>query len=157
MRHWAGPAPEGQRGALAGIYADAEDMPHEENREPQYWDTERVRMQECRAAAAGLRTYTVAAMAPGHGELAGLTQLAVDPDCPAWGFQGLTAVARPHRGRRLGLLVKVAMLELLATREPQLARVITGNADANQHMIAINDALGFTVLDRWPSWQLEIG
>ncbi|MFI5063454.1 MAG: hypothetical protein ACHP9Z_05690 [Streptosporangiales bacterium] len=38
-----------------------------------------------------------------------------------------------------------------------LTRIITGNADANRHMIAINDALGFTVLDRWPAWQLEIG
>ena len=157
LRHWAGPAPAGQRGGLARIYADAEDMPHEEDREPQHWDTERVRLQESQAAAAGLRTYTVAAMAPGRGELAGLTQLAVDPDCPAWGFQGLTAVARADRGHRLGLLMKVAMLELLAGREPQLTRIITGNADVNQYMIAVNDALGYTVLDQWPFWQLDIG
>ena len=154
---WAGPAPAGWLAGVATIYADAEDMPHEADREPQRWDTERVRLQDRRAAAAGLRTYTVAAMAPGRGGLAGLTQLAVDPDCPGWGFQGLTAVARPHRGHRLGLLLKMAMLELLATREPQLIRLITGNADVNRHMIAINDALGYTVLDRWPSWQLEIG
>ncbi len=65
-------------------------------------------------------------------------------------------VARPHRGHRLGLLVKVAMLELLAEREPQLTRIITGNADENRHMIAINAELGFAVLDRWPSWQAEV-
>jgi hypothetical protein len=105
----------------------------------------------------GLRNYTVAAIRPGDSRLAGLTQLAVDTADPGWGFQELTVVARADRGHRLGLLMTVAMRELLAGREPQLTRIITGNADANQYMIAINDALGFTVLDRWPSWQLDIG
>ena len=31
-----------------------------------------------------------------------------------------TAVVRAHRGHRLGLLVKTAMLDLLAAAEPQL-------------------------------------
>ena len=64
-------------------------------------------------------------------------------------------MAGPHRGRRLGLLVKLEMLVLLTGREPQLATIITGNADANQHMIAINEQLGFTELDRWRSWDLS--
>jgi hypothetical protein len=42
------------------------------------------------------------------------------------------------------------MLEWLADAEPQLEQVETGNADANEHMIAINEALGYTILD--PSW-----
>ena len=41
------------------------------------------------------------------------------------GRPGLTVVARPHRGHRLGLLVKVAMLELLAAHEPRLERIVT--------------------------------
>ena len=65
-------------------------------------------------------------------------------------------MARPHRGRRLGLLVKLAMLDLLAAREPQVTRLITGNADGNQHMIAINEQLGFRVLSRWPLWELDV-
>ena len=75
---------------------------------------------------------------------------------PEWGFQELTAVARPHRGHRLGLLLKLAMLDLLAAREPQLTRVITLNTAGNDHMIAINDQLGFGVLDRWPAWELDV-
>jgi hypothetical protein len=54
------------------------------------------------------------------------------------------------------MLVKVAMLELLAEREPLLERIFTGNADANDHMIAINTELGFTVLDHWLSWELSV-
>ena len=57
-----------------------------------------------------------------------------------------TVVTRKHRGHRLGLLVKIAMLELLATAEPQLERIATWNAQANEHMIAVNEALGYTIL-----------
>ena len=61
------------------------------------------------------------------GELAGLTELSVDPDHPSWGHQELTVVARAHRGHRLGLLLKAAMLELLLEREPQLEAIETYN------------------------------
>ena len=65
-------------------------------------------------------------------------------------------MSRPHRGHRLGLLVKVAMLELLAEREPQLTRILTGNTDANEHMIAINAELGFSVLDEWRWFEADV-
>jgi hypothetical protein len=100
--------------------------------------------------------YTVAAGHEGGGELGGLTEVGVEADVPDWGFQELTAVARPHRGHRLGLLVKLAMLDLLAAREPQVTRIVTGNADGNRHMIAINEQLCFRVLSRWPSWELDV-
>src|SRR5262249_58423149 len=87
------------------------------------------------------------------GELVAITQLHVDPQTPDWGGQELTVVARAHRGHRLGLLVKVAMLELLAGREPRLERVVTGNADSNKYMIAINAELGYRVLDHWLNWE----
>ncbi len=145
---------------LAGVAAINDcataDMPREAGQEPQRWDTERLRLAERRVAAQGLRFYTVAARSDATGEVAGLTQLGVDPAGPAWGLQELTAVARQHRGRRLGLLTKITMVQLLAGREPQLTRIITGNDDASRHMIAINTELGFGVADRWLSWQLEI-
>ena len=81
------------------------------------------------------------------GEMAALTQLFVDPADPDWGHQGLTGVTRPHRGHRLGLLTKAAMLEWLATAEPQLERIETNNAEANSYMIAVNEALGFELAE----------
>jgi RimJ/RimL family protein N-acetyltransferase len=98
----------------------------------------------------------VAARKDRTGELVALTDLEVDPQAPDWGFQGLTVVARAHRGHRLGLRVKVAMLELLADHEPGLERIVTGNADVNEHMIAINTELGYQVLDHWLSWELAV-
>ena len=154
---WDGPAPADLVSGLAGINASAfADMPRNAGEEAQRWDESRVRLDERRIAAHGLRWYTVAARSLASGELAAFTQLAVDPADPSWGFQELTAVARPHRGHRLGLLVKVAMLELLAGREPQLTQILTGNAGPNQHMIAINAQLGFEVLDEWLYWELDV-
>jgi len=153
---WEGPAPERYIGQVAALNQDGEDAPHEAGHEAQRWDVARVRAAEQRAAGQGLRRYSVAARSERTGELAALTELQVDPQAPEWAYQGLTVVARAHRGHRLGLLVKVAMLERLAGREPQLERIITGNADVNEHMIAINVALGYQILDHWLSWELAV-
>ena len=53
------------------------------------------------------------------GELAALSEVIVEPADPGWGHQAITAVTRKHRGHRLGLLVKVAMMDWLATAEPR--------------------------------------
>lgn len=89
--------------------------------------------------------------------MAALTQVGVDPADPGWGHQMNTAVTRKHRGHRLGLLAKIAMLELLAAAEPQLERVVTWNAESNRHMIAVNEALGYTILGQPATrWQVDV-
>jgi GNAT superfamily N-acetyltransferase len=156
LRTWRGPAPEDAVAGVAALNRAMADAPRESGHEAQTWDAARVRLDERRVAAMGLRARVIVATARATGELAALTQVCVDPAQPEWGFQELTAVARPHRGHRLGLLLKLVMLDLLAEEEPQLTRILTGNAAGNKHMIAINDQLGFTVLDRWPSWELDV-
>lgn len=153
---WTGPIPEEHLAAIAAINGALADAPLGQGHEPQVWDADRLRQAEKRDQEQGTREYAVAARSRVTGELAGLTQLGVDPETPEWGYQQLTAVMRAHRGHRLGLWMKIAMLDWLAEREPGLRRIITGNGDGNQHMIAINDALGFRVLDRWPSIELEV-
>ena len=81
------------------------------------------------------------------GEMAALTKVFIDPAEPAWGQQGITAVTRPHRGHRLGLLTKAAMLEWLTSAEPRLERIATTNAEVNAHMIAVNEALGYRLAE----------
>ena len=153
---WPGPVPTellDQVAALNAALAGAPRLPGEEERR---WDGARVRAADRRVALQGLRFYPVAARHEAAGELAALTQLGIDPELAAWGFQGLTAVARAHRGHRLGLPVKVAMLQLLAGREPQLERVLTHNSEANQHMIAINTELGFLAMDRLECREMSV-
>jgi RimJ/RimL family protein N-acetyltransferase len=82
----------------------------------------------------------------------------VDPADPGWAHQQLTGVTRAHRGHRLGLLVKVAMAQWLKAAEPQVERLQTWNAESNQFMIAVNEALGYTILGQpgtW--WKLDVG
>lgn len=156
LLHWTGEVPAEHLAGVAAINTQAfADMPNEPGYEPQRWDAERVREGCRRTAAQGVRSYTVAARHDATGDLAGLTEVVIDPASPQWGYQELTAVTRPHRGHRLGLLLKVAMLELLAECEPQLQAILTGNADGNRHMIAINETLGFEVLDHSRSWELD--
>jgi GNAT superfamily N-acetyltransferase len=141
---WTGPTPPEYRESLAGVLNAYADAPHDEGYEAEAWDGERVRERaDAPLRAMGVRTYTIAAAHDASGELAAMTQLSVAPDSPRWGHQGLTAVTRRHRGHRLGLLVKTAMLDWLAEAEPAIELIDTGNASANDHMIAVNDALGF--------------
>jgi RimJ/RimL family protein N-acetyltransferase len=153
---WQGPVPDQYLEQAAIVTAAIGDAPRDPGLEAQVWDGERIRVTEQRLAVSGVRSYSVAARHDASGELAGLTQLEVDPETPEWGFQAGTMVTRRHRGHRLGLLIKVAMLEWLSSEEPRLARIVTGNADSNQHMIAINERLGFQVLDRWQTWELGV-
>jgi GNAT superfamily N-acetyltransferase len=153
---WEGQVPERYLGQLARLAQAMNDAPRDDDQDGQHWDVARMRESIDRVAAQGLRYYTVAARWDWTGELAGMTQLGVDPLQPDCAFQEMTVVARRHRGHRLGLLIKVAMLDLLAQHEPLLERIFTGNADSNQHMLAINDELGFAVLDHWRAFQLEV-
>lgn len=154
---WTGATPDEHVDQVAVVSMALEDAPHTAGHEPVHIDAARVRIEDERIAIQGLRYYSVAARCDETGELAGITQIGVDPEVAAWGFQELTAVARPHRGHRLGLLLKVAMLEWLAEAEPGLRYIITDNAAANDHMIAINEELGYRVLDQWQTWQMDIG
>lgn len=160
---WTGPVPEEFITQAAALYAALNDAPHDAGEEPAVWDERRVRESNDRYPCYGTRDYSVAALkgdgevGGGSGELAALTDVIVDPTEPRWGHQGITAVIRKHRGHRLGLLVKVAMLEVLATSEPQLERIATWNGESNGHMIAVNEALGYTILGPpATSWQLAV-
>jgi GNAT superfamily N-acetyltransferase len=139
---WEGRTPDQYLAGFAEVLNAANDMPHDPGQEEEVWDADRVREFDEARERRGRHVYSVAALHAASGEMAAITDVEADPESPTWGYQLLTAVTRPHRGHRLGLLVKAAMLEWLAVAEPQLERIITGNAAVNQHMIAINAPLG---------------
>jgi RimJ/RimL family protein N-acetyltransferase len=153
---WQAPTPEEHLAELVELEQVIADAPRDEGMEPTTWDADRIRSIEGTMLAMGVRLYTVVARDPADGQLAALSQLAIDPETPGWGFQQLTSVRREHRGHRLGLLVKIAMLDLLADRQPDLRHIFTGNAGSNEHMIAINELLGFKVAAVFRSWELNL-
>jgi GNAT superfamily N-acetyltransferase len=154
---WTGPVPEDFLDQAAALFASLNDAPHDPQDAPAVWDAQRVRerVNDLRPHY-GMRTYAVAAVS-GDGEPAAVTEVAVDPADPGWGHQMLTGVTRAHRGHRLGLLVKIAMVEWLKAAEPQLERIQTWNAESNRYMIAVNEALGYTILGApASSWKLDV-
>jgi RimJ/RimL family protein N-acetyltransferase len=155
---WTGAVPDQHCAAMAEVFNAFADAPHGDNQEPERWDAERVRTRTGLALRAGvIRGYSVAAVRDSDGEMAAYSEVIMAPEHPEWGSQQLTAVTRPHRGHRLGLLVKTAMLELLAEAEPQLDKISTGNAAANQHMIAVNEQLGYQVTKPgWKSYEMPV-
>ena len=145
LESWVGPIPEKFLEDVAALYDAMGDAPRDPEIAHEEWDAQRVRESINLRPHYGLRDYTLVARHDDTGELAALSEMAVDPADPGWGFQMNTVVIRKHRGHRLGLLVKLAMMELLATTEPQLERISTWNAETNEHMIAVNEAIGYTV------------
>jgi RimJ/RimL family protein N-acetyltransferase len=140
------------------LFAALNDAPHDPHIAPAVWDARRVRERvNGLRPHYGLRTYSIAAVQADTGEPAALTEVAEDPADPGWGHQMLTGVTREHRGHRLGLLVKTAMVEWLRAAEPALERIQTWNAESNRYMIAVNEALGYTILGQpGISWRLEV-
>jgi RimJ/RimL family protein N-acetyltransferase len=154
---WEGATPEEHIDGVVRVHAAMADAPRDEGVEPWTMDAEQIRQVDQTIADQGLGIYTVVARNSGSGEFAALTQIAVDPTLPEWALQQVTAVAPAHRGHRLGLLVKIEMLDLLARKRPTTRRILTGNAGLNAHMIAINEQLGYYISDVYRSWELDIG
>ena len=71
-------------------------------------------------------------------------------------LQGDTIVVPEHRGHRLGLRVKLANLELLAARHPDVHRIGTYNAEDNRFMLAVNTALGYRPAGSLVEWELDL-
>jgi GNAT superfamily N-acetyltransferase len=156
---WDGPVPEQYLGPLAEVINAFADAPRGESVEAEVWDADRVRERTSVLLRAGVaRGHAVAAVHAATGEMAAFTGVLIDPETPRCGYQQLTAVIRTHRGHRLGLLVKTAMLELLATAEPQLEEIQTGNAAENAYMIAVNETLGYAVVPPgWRTYEIPVG
>jgi GNAT superfamily N-acetyltransferase len=152
-----GATPEELLDEVVRVHKAMADAPRDEGVDPMAWDADRVRMLDQAFITQGLGMYTVAARHQESGQFAALTQIAYDPTLPEWALQQITAVAPDHRGHRLGLLVKIEMLDLLAAKRPTTRRILTGNAGLNAHMIAINEQLGYYISDVYRSWELDIG
>jgi GNAT superfamily N-acetyltransferase len=115
--------------------------------EPEKWDADRVRKREERFRQVGRHDVSAGAVAA-DGSLVALTEVGVSVHAPHRGFQSGTLVAPEHRGHRLGLAVKVANHRQLRKHLPECRVLLTGNADVNAPMNAVNDALGYREVER---------
>jgi len=115
--------------------------------EPEKWDADRVREREERLTRGGLTELAVLAL-DADGQAVGLTELARSRHVPWRAMQSGTLVLPEARGHRLGMALKLANLRALREAFPEVAHVFTGNAGDNAPMNAVNDRLGFELVER---------
>lgn len=111
------------------------------------WTPARVHDTEQRMVETGRAWIGALALSP-QGRAVGFTELAVSLADPRHATVGGTLVLPEHRGHRLGLGMKLhnhrRLLELL----PECQHVETGNAGVNAPMNAVNEAMGYRVVER---------
>lgn len=91
------------------------------------------------------------------GEIVGMTEAMVSEHATDRAFQGATIVAPGHRGHRLGLRLKAVNQRLLLDRFPGCRTILTGNADVNAAMNAVNERLGFRAVEQIHEMQKRLG
>ena len=158
LRSWVGPVPEE---LLAGWLAldaslDTEAPTGDLHRELGSLDTGAHRDGERLLERQGRTAHHVVAL-DAAGEVVAYTQLVTTVHEPDRAYQWGTLVHRDHRGRRLGLAVKVAAHRLLQQGSPDVVRVTTWNAESNTHMIAVNERFGFVPAARLAELQKTLG
>ncbi len=145
LAQWTGSTPD----ELLVSYAEARNAirqaPHGEMSftEPE-WTPLRVRDEEADGRARAYELRVAAAVCEASGQVAGLTYLEVHQHRPELAVQQDTAVLAEHRGHRLGSWLKAANLLRLTADHPDIREVRTSNAADNEHMLRVNDQLGFT-------------
>jgi GNAT superfamily N-acetyltransferase len=153
---WTGSTPDVHLEQVALVNSAMSDAPRESGVDPEIVDAERIRAAEQSALANGVHLYSVAARQPATGVFVALTQLSMYAGSEDWASQGDTVVRPQDRGHRLGILIKFVMLDLLTQHEPGIRYILTGNAESNIHMAAINERLGYQVADTYRSWELDL-
>jgi GNAT superfamily N-acetyltransferase len=152
-----GGVPDDLLAAVVELVAAINDAPTDDlDVEDEVFSPERIRAFEAAQAAHHRRMYQLVARHRETGDLAGHTVVGVETDRPWHGSQFDTSVLRAHRGHRLGLLLKIGMLRWLAEAEPQLRLVETWNAASNDHMIAVNEILGYQVVATATAFQRHL-
>ena len=153
----AGATPADLLDAVATLTGAINDAPTDDlDIEDEVFPVERIAAYEAAQRASGNRFYRVVARHRQSGVLAGHSVVAVESERPTIGHQHDTSVVREHRGHRLGILLKADMLRWLAAEEPQLRTIDTWNAESNDHMIDVNEKLGYRALGRELQFQRDI-
>ena len=124
--------------------------------EDEKFDLQRVQDLETALLGRAECGYRVIARHRETGEVGGHTMVITDPLRSHVGMQADTAVARHHRGHRLGLLLKIDMMRWLAEVEPQLKVIETWNNADNRFMINVNEALGYRLSRIFNVYELRL-
>ncbi len=151
------PTPEAELDEMAEMASAINDAPTDDlDIEDEVFNAERMKAYEDACEFRRERGYRIVARHVPTDKLAGQTVVVVESERPAYGHQHDTSVVGAHRGHRLGLLLKAEMLRWLAEDEPQVEHIETFNAESNDHMIGVNEVLGYRIMARELAYQKSL-
>ena len=144
VRTWSDACPDDLVDDLAELHRQmSTDVPKDEmDWREEVWDAARLRRNEQLTLDMDRSWVGAAAVHVPTGRAVAFTCMGWPRSEPSRAYQWETLVSQPHRGHRLGMLVKLAGLQELAARSPRTRFISTWNAQENAPMIAVNDALG---------------
>lgn len=151
---WRGPVPEEYLDSWVQLMRQLDDDDPNEEWEmdtPEYTG-ERIREGEKTLAARGIERIVAVAVAP-DGTLAGNSYVDVRGEGSSLGAQENTVVMPEHRGHGLGLALKLATHRLVPEEAPHVRTLITYNSHINDHMIRINEKLGYVAVAKEAAYQ----
>ena len=158
VHSWVGRVPERWRDDMATLFTRmSTDAPSAGLAEPEDpWTAQRVSDDDDRHEANPRTVLTAVVEHVPSGRLVGYTSLSVPPEVDRAVSQEDTLVLREHRGHRLGMLLKVANLDILQRERPGHPSVITFNAEENRHMLQVNEDVGFTPIGYEGAWRKSL-
>lgn len=116
---------------------------------------DRLRLYQERSALTGEVEHEVIAREP-DGVISGMTDTSWAPHRRQLIWQQFTGVLPDARGRGIGKWIKAAMLLHLRELYPDAERIVTGNAQSNDPMLAINRTLGFKPYRTSTEYQMSL-
>jgi GNAT superfamily N-acetyltransferase len=152
-----GRTPDDELEQLAEMASAINDAPTDDlDIEDELFSADRMRAYETSQLARGQRMFRTFARHRDTGEQAGHSVVLVDGERTHLAHQHDTSVVRSHRGHRLGLLLKTDMNLWLREVQPQIAEISTWNAESNDHMIGVNEAIGYRIVGRELEFQKSL-
>jgi GNAT superfamily N-acetyltransferase len=144
-----GRTPDDELEELAVMASAINDAPTDDlDIEDEVFSADRMRAYESAQLDRGHRMFRTFARHHDTGELVGHTVVVVDGERPQYAEQHDTSVVAAHRGHRLGLLLKSDMNLWLRDEQPQVTEISTWNAESNDFMIGVNEAIGYRIVGR---------
>ena len=157
LHTWVGSAPEHLLEPLARLHArlPSDSFVKPIVTDPDPWDAERVRRTEQLREEDGDRSLMAVAEDRDAGELVGMTELILAQHRPTLALQDETLVIREHRGRRLGMRLKMANLKQLVEVQPEVDTVYSWTHTGNDRMNWVNVQLGFQDAGQSAVWMRD--
>nr|WP_231368847.1 GNAT family N-acetyltransferase [Frigoribacterium sp. CG_9.8] len=158
VHQWTGRTPDRWLDDMALLFTRmSTDAPSAGLKEPEdIWTRQRLIDYEDRVEA-GPKKYLVSVVEHlPSARLAGMTELGVPAELARPVFQNDTIVLTEHRGRRLGMLLKVANIRNLQSIAPGHPSILTFNAEENRHMLDVNEAIGFVSMGFEGAWKKQL-